>query len=115
MNITVSQQGSTEVAVITGDITHSVAGDLQEKLLAVLCSTDFLVLDFAGIGILTSAGLRMLLILYREAKVNGKKLVLVAIPESVKDVMSVTGFLEQFVVLNSVNEAIEQVSKSILL
>ncbi len=115
MQITVSQHHSAAIAVITGDITHSAAGDLQEKLMAVLCSTDMLVLDCSGIGILTSAGLRMLLILYRESKVNGKKIVLVAIPESVKDVMSVTGFLEQFAIHNSVDDALAQVSKPILL
>ncbi len=112
MNITVSQEGSTAVAVITGDITHAVAGELQEKLLALLLSVEDLVLDFGGIGILTSAGLRMLLLLYREAQGGRKKLLLAAVPESVQDVMTVTGFWDQFLTCKSVNDAMERIIKT---
>jgi anti-sigma B factor antagonist len=113
MNITISQECGTAVASITGDITHAVAAELQEKLLALLSSVEDLVLDFGGIGILTSAGLRMLLLLYREAQGGHKTLLLAAVPESVEDVMSVTGFWEQFVTCKSVDDAIKKVTKTV--
>jgi len=113
MKITVSQECGAAVASITGDITHAVAGELQEQLLALLCSVDALVLDFRGIGILTSAGLRMLLLLYREAQGGSKKLLLAAVPEQVQDVMTVTGFWEQFVTCKSVDDAIKKVTKTV--
>lgn len=112
MEINVYQEGSTAIASLRGDITHAVAGEMQERLLVALGQAAVLVLDFGSIGLLTSAGLRALLLLYREAMAGGKKLILAAVPEAIEDVMTVTGFRDQFVLCTSVDEAINQVSKS---
>jgi len=110
MNITISQSDKTAVATVTGDITHAVASEFQAGLLSALGSAGGLVLDFTGIGLLTSAGLRTLLLLYREAGGANKKLVLAAVPDSVKDVMSITGFWDQFVAYGTVENAVAAIS-----
>ncbi|NTV02085.1 MAG: STAS domain-containing protein [Chlorobiaceae bacterium] len=110
MNITISQSDKTAVATITGDITHAVTGEFQAGLLSAFGSAGGLVLDFAGIGLLTSAGLRTLLLLYREARQSGKNFVLAAVPDYVRDVMSVTGFWEQFVAYDTVEQAVAAIS-----
>ena len=112
MDITIIQQGSTAVATLTGDITHAVAEDLEKKLLDALVSADALVLDFGGIRLLTSAGLRILLRLYHEARQNHKKLLLAAVPEAVRGVMASTGFLKQYVTCESVNDAFAEITKT---
>ncbi|NTU67534.1 MAG: STAS domain-containing protein [Chlorobiaceae bacterium] len=110
MNITISPSGKALVAAVTGDITHAVAGEFEAGLFSALGSAGGLVLDFEGIGLLTSAGLRTLLLLYRESRQAGKKLVLAAVPDSVKDVMSVTGFWEQFITYGTVENAVAAIS-----
>ena len=110
MNITLSPSDKAVVAEVTGDITHANAGEFQTGLLSALGSAGGLVLDFSGIGLLTSAGLRTLLLLYREAQASGKHLVLAAVPDGVRDVMSVTGFWEQFIAYGTVETAVASIS-----
>jgi len=50
----------------------------------------------SAISLLTSAGLRTLLLVHRQAANTGKPLALAAVPSGVQDVMEVTGFLDQF-------------------
>lgn len=96
MNISISIQQHAAVASVTGNITHAVSGEFQSTLLAALVESPALVLDCSGIVMLTSAGLRVLLLLHREASASGKRLSLASVPPAVRDVMEVTGFLDQF-------------------
>jgi anti-sigma B factor antagonist len=96
MNLTFTTTNGTAIAVVTGNITHAVSGEFQSSLLATLAESRALVLDCSGIVMLTSAGLRVLLLLHREASAAGKTLVLASVPPAVCDVMEVTGFLDQF-------------------
>jgi anti-sigma B factor antagonist len=45
---------------------------------------------------LSSAGLRMLLLLYRRIRENNGKMVLTGLTEEVADIMQITGFLDLF-------------------
>ena len=105
MNITITHDPMIAVATIGGDVSHAVAAEFQERLQAELTSTAALVLDFSGVNLLTSAGLRVLLLLHREATVAGRYLLLVAVPPNVRDVMEVTGFWDQFIHFPSLAEA----------
>lgn len=113
MIVTVSRQGSAAVAAIAGQITHAVCGELQERLMNELRSSDAMVLDCSHVEMLTSAGLRMLLLLHREALGGGKRLVLAVVPEPVQDVMAVTGFWDQFVTRNTLDEAVAHVLRRV--
>ncbi len=50
----------------------------------------------SGVSYISSAGLRALLMLYRQMAANDGRVALVGLPESIRDVMTVTGFLEFF-------------------
>lgn len=106
MNLTFTTSNGTAIAAVTGNITHAVSGEFQSSLLATLGGSPALVLDCSGIVMLTSAGLRVLLLLHREASASGKRLVLAAVPPAVRDVMEVTGFLDQFQSRPTVEDAI---------
>ena len=45
---------------------------------------------------MSSAGLRMMLLIYRQVIGGGGRVVLVGLSEDIKDTMSVTGFLDFF-------------------
>ena len=96
MNITVIHDSSIAVASISGDVTHATAPDFQNGLLHELGQSKALVLDFSELNLLTSSGLRVLLLLHRAASDGNSRVVLAAVPETVRDVMEVTGFWDQF-------------------
>ena len=94
------------VVTITGDIDGKSAPDAQAQLLPLIASASRLVLDMNGVGFMSSAGLRMLLMVYRQATTNSGKVALVGLSEEIKDTMLMTGFLNFFVVADTIDAGI---------
>lgn len=105
MDLDILPDPEVSVARACGDVTHAAAADFQSRLAEALGATRALVLDFSGLGLLTSAGLRALLMLHRQAAGAGRSLVLAAVPAGVREVMEVTGFWEHFAHQPSVDAA----------
>jgi len=112
MNLSIENHQHAAVVAVTGDITHAVSGEFQATLLSALKGTGALVVDCTGVNMMTSAGLRALLLLHREASASGKLLVLACVPPGVRDVMEVTGFWDQFLALATVADALAATSPS---
>ncbi len=112
MTLTFSKTKNVAVAIVTGDITHAVSSEFQTTLLNALTKESHLVLDFSGVGMLTSAGLRVLLLLHREASASKKTVILSAVPDAAQDVMKVTGFWEHFISTATVDEAVKLIEGS---
>jgi len=96
MNISITRESSIAIAAISGDVTHATAPEFQQCLLDELTRSKNLVLDFSELNLLTSSGLRGLLLLHRAAADGDCRLVLAAVPDAVRDVMEITGFWDQF-------------------
>ena len=62
-----------------------------------------ILLDMSQVDYLSSAGLRMLLSLYRQVSSNNGSIALVGLSEEIKDSMSVTGFLRFFTLYDTVD------------
>ena len=105
MKISISREPSIAVATVSGDVTHATATEFQHCLEGELTRSKGLVLDFSELNLLTSSGLRVLLLLHRAAADGGCRLLLAAVPEAVHDVMEITGFWDQFGHYPSVAEA----------
>ncbi|WP_291993010.1 STAS domain-containing protein [Candidatus Accumulibacter sp. ACC003] len=99
------RDGTTVVAV-AGEIDGSSAPSLHDKILPLLQADCAVVLDLAGVSYMSSAGLRMLLLLYRKATANHGRVALAGLAESIRDTMEITGFLKFFTVASSVEEAL---------
>jgi anti-anti-sigma factor len=56
---------------------------------------------------MSSAGLRVLLLVQRRAQATGARVALARLPEDVREVMAATGFLEFFAVCDTVEEGAE--------
>jgi anti-sigma B factor antagonist len=104
------RDGMTVVAV-RGEIDGSSAPSLQEKILPLLQNDAALVLDLSAVSYMSSAGLRMLLLLYRQAASHNGQVALAGLAESIRDTMEVTGFLKFFTVASSVDEALQMLKK----
>ena len=74
---------------ITGRVNSDNAGELEEHLASIRKKHAFqsMILDFAGVEFISSAGLRVLMKLYRE---DGK-LTVINVSDSVYDVFDITG------------------------
>jgi anti-sigma B factor antagonist len=108
----VSSQLLTDVTVltVTGDLDATIAAGIQHELLAGLPpraggADPGVVLDLSGVGHLSSAGLRSLLILHRHAERDGTRLVLTGLAPPVREVLSATGFLRFFRTAPTVGDA----------
>jgi anti-sigma B factor antagonist len=111
MDITSQEQGGVTVATVSGDIDGKSAARAQSELLALLGAHPVLVLDVTQVGYMSSAGLRVMLLLYRQAAARNGRVVLVGLSDEIKDTMSMTGFLSFFTVARDVAEALNVIGK----
>lgn len=88
--------GANVIATVSGEIDGKTAPQVQSELLAALQDGSGLIVDMRGVTYLSSAGLRMLLLLYRQIAAKKGKVVLVGVSEEIRDTMSMTGFINFF-------------------
>ncbi len=96
MNIELEERDGVTVATLFGELDSRTASIVQEKLLQVPESNGKALLDLSGVSYISSAGLRALLMLYRQMAAQDGRVALVGLTENIRDVMSVTGFLDFF-------------------
>lgn len=100
-------QAPTPVTLITlvGDIDGSTAPGVQADVLAAAAPDIKMILEMTQVPYMSSAGLRVLLAVYRQMTAQNGQVVLVGLVEEIKDTMSVTGFLDFFTTADSLEEA----------
>lgn len=96
MAIETRTDGANVIATVSGEIDGKSAPQVQSELLAALQDGNRLLVDMKGVTYLSSAGLRMLLLLYRQIAAKKGKVVLVGVSEEIRDTMSMTGFINFF-------------------
>ncbi|WP_411106540.1 STAS domain-containing protein [Streptomyces sp. cmx-4-9] len=84
------------VLVATGEINSETSGSLLQALLPLVREGKALKIDLTAVTYVSSAGLRTLLVVYREAQHAGVAVTLYGVSEEVRFVMSATGFLDFF-------------------
>lgn len=89
-------EGANVIARVSGEIDGKTAPQVQSELLAALEHGQRLLVDMKEVSYLSSAGLRMLLLLYRQVAAKKGKVVLVGVSEEIRDTMSMTGFINFF-------------------
>lgn len=96
MEIELEEIDGTTIATLFGELDGRTAPVVQEKLLTLPRPGGKLLLDMSGVSYISSAGLRALLMLYRQMAGQEGQVALVGLAENIRDIMSVTGFLEFF-------------------
>jgi anti-sigma B factor antagonist len=96
VEIKIHQDGDVAVAVVSGEIDSKTAGAAQAELLPLIEKSGKAVLDLTQVTFMSSAGLRMLLLLSRHATAREGRLALVGLSDEIRDTMSMTGFLGFF-------------------
>lgn len=91
MQITKSDTAGMTVATLDGRLDTATAPAAEAELMAMLAAPG-LVLDMTKVRYVSSAGLRLLLKMAKEAKGKGAKFALVALQPAVREVFEISGF-----------------------
>jgi anti-sigma B factor antagonist len=108
-SITISVEDNVVTATIAGKIDGQSAPQLQTRLLAALSEATFAIFDVSQVNYMSSAGFRLLLLLYRTLSLRGGEVSIVGLIGEIRDTMDMTGFLEFFVLHETVEDALQQV------
>jgi anti-sigma B factor antagonist len=97
MEISLKSDAEVTIVELAGDIDANTAPSIQDRVLPLAQPNSKILLDMQQVPYMSSAGLRMLLSLYRQTTAKEGKLVLVGLSEDIRDTMSITGFLDFFI------------------
>ena len=84
------------LVTFTGTIDGRTAPEAQAAVEPLLETFTVLVLDLTDVTYMSSAGLRVLLLIHRHLAARSGKAILVGLSEQLTDTMQVTGFLPFF-------------------
>lgn len=107
MQLEKHMQGDVTIIALDGTLDSDSAPRVQQDLSELVPDGAAVLLDLSGVSYMSSAGLRVLLLVYRQARETGARLALAAVPEEINEVMAATGFLDFFTVAGSVAEGVE--------
>ena len=110
LNIDIETIDLATVVHVAGDIDGSTAPVAQAKIMPLAEPNCKIAIDMGDVTYMSSAGLRLLLVIYRTIKGNGGEVVLVRLPEDLRDTMEMTGFLDFFQYFDSVDAGLAALS-----
>lgn len=80
--------------------------DVRDDILPIVTENVNVLLDMTDVKYMSSAGLRMLLVVYRTITDHSGKMILVGVAQRLQDVMSMTGFLTHFIFADTIEAGI---------
>ena len=111
MQINEERQRGVVIVAPAGRIDSTTSAALEQHLTALLGSeARRIVVDFGEVDYISSAGLRVMLILAKRMKEASGKLALCAMRESVRQVFDLAGFVALFAIEGSRDAAVARVA-----
>ena len=109
MEIQVEARNGIRVVGLIGRLDTSTSPDLEKRLLGLAYAGERrLVLDFGGVEYISSAGLRVLLLVVKRLRAAGGELVLCTLGPAVRQVFELAGFIAIFPIEASRAAAVER-------
>jgi|SRR2546430_254422 len=106
MELAKYMHGSVTVVELSGELDSASGPYMREHLVALVADGGRVLLDLSKVSYMSSAGLRVMLLMYRQAEQSGTRIALTGIPRDVRGVMTATGFLNFFTVAASLDEGL---------
>lgn len=111
MQIAEARQDGIAILAPAGRIDSTTAPALEQRLTALVASGERrIIVDFSGVEYISSAGLRVLLLLARRVRDADARLGLCGMGTAVRQVFQLAGFLPLFVIHDTRDAAIEQIA-----
>ncbi|GAB2490540.1 STAS domain-containing protein [Streptosporangium sandarakinum] len=112
LDVTVSKEGELAVVALTGDLDSRTAPVVQEHVGRALAEHRLLALDLSNLRYMSSAGLRVMLLSYRQAQCASGQMAVVGLSEELRMLMSAVGFLNFFTVAEDLGKAAELLTET---
>lgn len=110
MTMSIESQGDLAVVVLTGRLDSTNAADTEAQILAQIeAGSPRVVVDASGLEYLSSAGLRVFLVVAKRVKANGGALALHSLTAHVREVFEISGFVNVLTVCADRAEALTRV------
>jgi anti-sigma B factor antagonist len=110
MEVEFMNAGDVKILSVSGRIDANTSQELQDVVLDTAHKSHKLLLDLSKVDYMSSAGLRVMLLLHREIQDNDGRVILVGLQDRIRDAMEMTGFLKHFAVVPDVQTGIEMIS-----
>ena len=108
ISVTWERKDSVLIGTLDGRIDGSNASEFQSALEAGIAAEDnTLILDFGNVSFISSAGLRVGLVIARKFNQPGKKFSICTLAEPVREVVAVSGFDQLISVYESQADAMK--------
>jgi len=112
MKIQEVKKGGIMVFELDGRLDSVTSNQLEKSLMACLQAGEKnVVIDFSKVDYISSAGLRVLLMVAKKTKSVGGKAVLAALSNNVKEVFDIAGFTTIFSIFAAEDEALASLTK----
>jgi len=111
LDLAARREGGVTVVALTGDLDGRTSPRLQAQLMPLIPDGGKVLLDMSEVAYMSSAGLRVLLLLYRHAHRVQTRLAVVGLSQELKDVMSATGFLNFFLLSDDMATGLEALQR----
>ena len=92
---------------VSGAIDGSTSSDLRGEIVNTATPGCKMLLDLQQVTFMSSAGLRVMLLLHRQLQQGDSRVVLVGMREPIYDAMEATGFLKYFQTAADVDTALD--------
>lgn len=110
MEVNIEKKDEITVAVLSGRIDSTTSKDLENKIVPLVdAGTKKLVLDFTNVDFISSAGLRILLLVTKKLKNAGGKIALCCLKGTIKEVFEISGFVSIIPIFATSDEALSSV------
>ena len=106
MRVTIKSINDVALIELEGSLDGKTAPEVQRQVLPSAEGQNKVILDMTGVDYVSSAGVRILLLLYRQLKAKGGKIALVGMSEEIKDVMSNTGLINFFLIADTLDAGV---------
>jgi anti-sigma B factor antagonist len=108
VEINVGATDGVSVVALQGDLDGNTAPAAQARVIPLIKPGCKIVLDMSKVDYMSSAGLRMMLLIFRQVSGQHGKVVLTGLSEEIKDTMSLTGFLDFFTTADTMDAALAE-------
>lgn len=103
--------GNVTILNLSGKLNASTTWAMQDYAEQLAKTERCILLDMSQVTYLSSAGLRVLLLMYRYIRESKGNVALIGLTQEVQDVMEITGFLDLFTVYYSREDGIRAFEK----
>ena len=94
MDITTTYDNDLATVAVSGYLNTNTASELEQELAKVFAKTHTVVLDFAQLEYLSSAGLRVLVGAQKQVTAAAGSLKIIHLTDEVREVFEITGLID---------------------